>query len=303
MRAVCPIVASVILFISHGAFAQSEDIAQLKKEGTAAFEQKDWTTALQKFEQAYALSKDPTFLYNQARTLESAQELPRALDAIEEFERLAAPELKAKVNGLDQVVKGIRDRVVTLVVRANIADAEVRVNDRVMQKTALPETRIRVTRGPISFSVVKESYYPCTKLLTDLQAAETREITCELASRSTRGFLSVKSTSGATVAIDGAPRGMVPFEGDLIAGTHAIELSKDGYEPFRSSLAIAAGESKQFAHDLDKTPSITGKWWFWTGIGVVVAAGVVTVVALSTERTPDKGTIQPGTIRTGAFRF
>jgi tetratricopeptide (TPR) repeat protein len=302
MRFVSPIVALAILLTSAGAFAQGEDVAQLKKEGTAAFEQKDWTTALQKFEQAYALSKDPTFLYNQARTLESAQELPRALDAIEEFERLATPELKAKVNGLDQVVKAIRDRVITLVVRANIADAEVRVNDRVVKRTELPETRVRVTRGPISLVVVKEGYSSCTKPLTDLQPAETRVIPCELASLSTRGFISVKSTSGATVSIDGAPRGMVPFEGDLLAGTHAIELKKDGYEPYSSSLAIAAGESKVFAHDLEKTPGITSKWWFWTGIGVVVAGGVVTAIALTTERGPDKGTIQPGTIRTG-LRF
>jgi hypothetical protein len=32
--------------------------------------------------------------------------------------------------------------------------------------------------------------------------------------------------------------------------------------------------------DEDATP-ITKRWWFWTGIGAVVAAGVVTAIVLS----------------------
>jgi hypothetical protein len=38
---------------------------------------------------------------------------------------------------------------------------------------------------------------------------------------------------------------------------------------------------------------LTARWWFWGGIGAVVAGGVVLSVALLTERSADKGTIAP----------
>jgi hypothetical protein len=296
-------IAILVLAFTHVSWAQDEQVAKLKEEGTAAFMQKDWTTALQKFEQAYALSKDPTFLFNQARTLESAQDLPRALDTIEEFQKLASPELKAKVVGLDDIAKGIRNRVATLVVRTNVAGAEIRINDRVApKKTSLPETPVRVTREPVRLALVMENYFPCNLSINDLQASETRVVTCELASRSTRGVLSVNSTPGATLSVDGAPHGMVPFESDLTAGTHPIEISKEGFETYKSSVVVRVGEKTSLSHELSNTPGITSRWWFWTGIGVVAVGATVTVIALSTERSPDRGTIDPGTVRTG-LRF
>jgi hypothetical protein len=52
--------------------------------------------------------------------------------------------------------------------------------------------------------------------------------------------------------------------------------------------------------------TIAGKWWFWTGLGVLATAGVVvTVVAFTTEKTAEKGTIAPGTVKaeSWAIRF
>jgi hypothetical protein len=288
------------------AFAQealSPEVLQLKQQGTDAFMQKDWPTALQKFEQAYAQSKDPTFLYNQARTLESMQELPRALDAVEEFDKLASAELKAKVNGLAEVMTSMRARVATLTIRTNVADAEVRINDRVIQKTVLPETRVRFTRGPIKLSLVAEGYLPCLVSSGEIESVLAKNgagaVVCELKSRSTTGILHVRSTLGASLRLDGTARGMVPFDDNLTAGPHSIELSKEGFEQYKSSVVITAGQEKTVQTDLVKTPGITSQWWFWTAIGVVVvgAGTAVTVYALNTERDAVPGSL--GTIKTG----
>jgi hypothetical protein len=293
------LVFGFVLAWSSAALAQGDQAARLKQEGTDAFIQKDWPIALQKFEEAYAVSKDPTFLFNQARTLESMQELPRALDAIEEFERLATPELKAKVTGLAEVVTAIRARVATLIVKSNVTGAEIRVNDRVVQKVTQPETRVRVTRGPLRLAVVAESYFPCTLTFNDLRPSETRSVTCDLSSRSNRGLLSVQSTAGAALKIDGTARGFVPFEGDLPVGTHQIELAKDGYDTYQSSIVVQAGSTRAFDRQLQKSPGIFSKWWFWTGIGVVAAGTAVTIYAVTTEKDPTRGSINPGVIRTG----
>jgi PEGA domain len=302
----CFAIAMAFLFalspLAHAEESSTTTIAQLKQEGSDAFMRKDWPTALEKFEQAYALSKDPTFLYNQARTLESMQELPRALDAIEAFERQASPELRAKVTELSELITSIRNRVVTLVLPTPVVGAEVRVNDKlVVEKTSLPETRIRITRVPtLKLSVVAESYIPCSKVLTDLKPNETRNVACELTSRATRGLLSVTSTPGSSIRIDGTPRGMVPFEDSLSLGPHKIEISKEGFETYQSSVVITADAHKTVKFDLQKSQGITSKWWFWTAIGVVAAgATVVTVYAFTTEKDPKPGSISPGVIRTG----
>jgi hypothetical protein len=294
----------VVMLLWSGRGSTTEAIAtvtHLKEEGTRAFQRKDWPGALQAFEQAYALSKDPTFLYNQARTLESMLELPRALDALEAFERDASPELRAKVAGLPELLLSIRGRVANVVLRVNVADAEVRINERTVTKSVLPETRFRVTRGRLRGSVHAENFYPCRFELIDLTPMETRYVTCELASRSTSGVLTIRSTAGATITLDGKERGMVPFEGEVAAGTHRVAIRKQGYEPHASSLVVRANESKLLERPLEVIPGIASRWWFWTGLGVLVAGGVVTGIALTTERAPDRGTIAPGVVRSASF--
>ena len=46
----------------------------------------------------------------------------------------------------------------------------------------------------------------------------------------------------------------------------------------------------------DRSKPITARWWFWTGIGVIVvgAATAVTVYALTTERSAPTGNFSPG---------
>lgn len=48
---------------------------------------------------------------------------------------------------------------------------------------------------------------------------------------------------------------------------------------------------------LQAKPIVT-RWWFWTGVGAVAAAGAAVTVAALTERAPDSGTIAPGQLST-----
>jgi hypothetical protein len=289
----------LVLALAQSARAQ-DDATRLKQEGTEAFLRKDWPTALQKFDEAYAISKDPAFLFNRARTLESMGDLPQAADAIDAFEKSASEELKAKVTGLHDIASAIRARVATIVLRANVTDAEVRINNQVVQKTTQPETKIRLTRAAsIMLHVEAEGYYPCNLSIPNLRPGEVRSETCELSSRATRGLLSVTSTSGASVKIDGVPRGDAPFEGDLLAGTHQIELAREGYETYRSSIVVEVNKTKSFKHELERMPGLTSKWWFWSGIGVVLVGAGVTTYVLTRPADPTPGTIAPGVIKTG----
>lgn len=50
---------------------------------------------------------------------------------------------------------------------------------------------------------------------------------------------------GASVLIDGQHTGATPFSTDLLAGSYEVEFRKDGYEPWRTSLEVAANEPKE----------------------------------------------------------
>ncbi len=71
----------------------------------------------------------------------------------------------------------------------------------------------------------------------------------------------------------------------------------DGYEDRGTSVVIAFGETKRrWQLEAQSQPSIFSRWWFWTGVGVIVAAGVVTTYALVTEKPAGHGDFQPGQV-------
>jgi len=105
------------------------------------------------------------------------------------------------------------------------------------------------------------------------------------------------------VLVDGKGIGAVPAEVPMRAGTHGVEVARAGYESARVSVVLAAGERKEVTVPLAAEAPITAKWWFWTGIAVIVAGGVTTYVALTTERPADKGTLSPSQVSAPLVRF
>jgi PEGA domain len=105
--------------------------------------------------------------------------------------------------------------------------------------------------------------------------------------------------SGARVLVRGALEGTTPLDEAIaeMPGDAHVEVIADGYLPYVRDLVLAAG--KEARVDAVLTPelvvrrapperaapastSIATKWWFWTGVGVVVAGGTAAaIVALS----------------------
>jgi TonB family protein len=87
--------------------------------------------------------------------------------------------------------------------------------------------------------------------------------------------------SGALVKIDGVPAGHTPFMDKLKLGSHQVEVSKDGYEPWSGSLDVATGK-KAAVHAWLKSKSAP------TPAAAVEAADPNRVHALSEVDTPPK---------------
>jgi hypothetical protein len=270
---------------------------EAKKNGDAAMVALHYEEALAWYRAAFQASKNPAILYNMGRAYEGLGEFPQALDALEEFQNKASDDLKARVPKLAELLRDVGNRVSTLVVSAPVQDAEIWLGERVVGMSKVGQVVLRVKAGEQRLVVRKEGYFPFEKDL-NLVGGKIETIEAKLGTRTTSGLIRVTSpVVGAAVALDGKAIGTVPAESAMEPGSHVIALERDGYEPARANVVLAAGERKDVDIPMAKRASILGKWWFWTAVGIVAAGGVATIIALTTEKSPDSGTIAPGQVK------
>jgi hypothetical protein len=275
--------------------------AELKRRGDEAMDALSYGAALEHYSAAYDATKDPALLYNMGRVHEALSQYPDALDKLTAFQQQASPELRARVPGLAERIADVRTHVAVLVLKASVSGARVLVRKKELGVTPLAGP-IKTNAGPATIEVIADGYRP---FRTEVVLPGGRELTVEatLLSKSTSGVLVVDSpVVGALVQLDGKDAGTVPVEIVARIGAHPLVLQKDGYETSTTSVVLAADERKTVMIPLEKKAPITSKWWFWTGIGVVVVGGAVTTYALLTERKADTGTYPPGQV-SGPLRF
>ncbi len=278
--------------------ADAERATTIRRRGDEEMVNGRAAEALAAYSEAYALTKDPALLYNKGRAFEAMGDYPSALEQIEEFDRVGTPELKARVPGLARLLAELRQKVSQIAIVCDVDGATVRLRDRKLGVTPITNV-VRVHAGTGTLEITKEGYYPYKRELP-LPPAGLASVEVHLSSRASSGLLRVASSvAGARVTIDGKPAGTVPTEVVLQAGTHSVQLDRDGYKPATSSVLVTAGENKSVDIGLEAEAPITKKWWFWTGIGVVVLGGTATVIALTSERDAGSGTIAPGRITAG----
>lgn len=100
----------------------------------------------------------------------------------------------------------------------------------------------------------------------------------------------VSTPLAAAVRLEGVDVGATPLRVERPPGTYRVRLARAGYLPYDATVKLAPGEKATVRAELaaDK-PSILTRWWFWTGVGVVVAGAAVTTYALTREPAPLTG--------------
>ena len=163
MRFAGPLAA--LLLLAAAAPAAADDPAALKKQGDEAMRTLHYQEALEAYDKAYALKRDPAILYNRARAEQGLANYPAALDAIEEFVRVAPEELKQRVPQLAELVDDIRRHVALVVVVCPVAGAAVTVDGKVVGTTPLAAP-IRTSAGAVAIGVEAKGYLPLHKEVT-----------------------------------------------------------------------------------------------------------------------------------------
>ncbi len=138
--------------------------------------------------------------------------------------------------------------------------------------------------------------------------------------RSHVAMLTVRTNvPNARVSLRGKYLGASPMKSAVptSAGSASIEIAADGYVTYNRDVTLEEGrttvvdvsllEKGASVYSDAKGPiptrteapatsgPITTKWWFWTGVGVVVVGGVVITAALLTEKSAPHGNLGQAT--------
>jgi tetratricopeptide (TPR) repeat protein len=239
-------------------------------------------------------------LYNLGRTHLALGDYAKALALFEEFQRAAPPAVIERVPGLEQLIEEQRRRVGALSVSCNVRGATIRVRERSVGQAPLPSS-LRLSAGRALVEVSAEGYVTFTKVV-ELPAGALTKVEATLVPRVQVGTLAVRSSvEDALVFLDGQPYGKAPVESRVPVGAHRVLVRLEGYRDADQQVALAQGERKELTLTPERITPITGRWWFWTTVGAVVAAGAVTtIVAVTSERASEGGNLGAGTIVAGA---
>jgi hypothetical protein len=279
--------------------AQDARAAELKKKADQLFDDKRYEEAVAAYDEAYAAHANAAVLFNRGRALQFLARYPAALDSIQRFSREAPPDVRARVPGLAALLADLEAHVSTLTIHCEVTGARVLLGGKQIGECPMAAP-IQVNAGPQTLEAFAEGYVPFRREIP-LAGGAKENVDIVLVQRDAVAILSVTSSVSSTrISVDGTAIGVAPAEAKLPPGEHQVAVDREGYDQASTRVVLRAGERKEISLDPipKKSGSVLGAWWFWTGVGVVVAAGVTaTVIAVSTEKSAPSGNFSPGTVR------
>ena len=103
-----------------------------------------------------------------------------------------------------------------------------------------------------------------------------------------------KNENGAQVLIDGADVGVTPVDINRPAGKYKVIVNKGGFLPFETNASADPGQNVNVTATLrEDKPTLTQRWWFWTGVGVLVV-GAATTTYFLTRPDPERPAVDGG---------
>lgn len=180
-----------------------------------------------------------------------------------------------------------RGRLTKVDISALVDGAEVSIDGAFMGILPLKEP-LKLLPGEHTFKVSKRGY---TDFIETIKIPRTRKVfLIEADLLPVSGILTIHTRpSGARILIDDQVYGETPFDGEIPEGTRQISVRMNGRVPFVETIDVIAGESYSYDLDLAEAPSsepFYTTWWFWTGVGAVVAGTVITTVVITAEGEP-----------------
>ena len=141
-------------------------------------------------------------------------------------------------------------------------------------KPPAPTFRVRVDPGAhvITFSrkgysdaIYNKMFAPGSSSQMDVRL-DTLPATLHIGSR----------PSSAVILLNDTDVGLTPLDVIRPAGTYRVVVKKSGFVTYDTNVTARAGEELALNPSLpEEKKSIFGRWWFWTGVGVIFVGAIV----------------------------
>jgi len=153
----------------------------------------------------------------------------------------------------------------TLVVHSNLTGADILVDGEAKGVTGADGlAKLDVPQGSHTIAVAKDGYQnppeQSVQILSGAEHAVDFTLTPTKAESGVKAApsLVIRSRPGAQVQVDGSLVGLISADGALPvatkAGSHSVQVSLDGYQPFKSEVAVNASGRTLFSADLKALP-------------------------------------------------
>lgn len=260
------------------ACAQDEARSQFRR-GAELFEAEDYDAALAAFRASYELREVPVVMFNIAQTLRL---LGRYADAIAAYESYLQNEprlnRRRRAAVLEEIAE-LEDLIGRVQVQVNVRGAEVRVDSRLIGRAPLREP-LRLSVGAHTVEVRHEGYVTVSRGVS-VESHGEHDLRFDMVRMRVEATLRVRANvDDALVHIDGDPAGLAPIERQVSVGGHEVRVEAEGYRTWEREVTVGEGQEREVFAELGQG-GVVHQWWFWTAIGTVVLAGVITAVAVS----------------------
>jgi hypothetical protein len=234
----------------------------------------DFTGALTKLRQAYDASKDARLLYEMALCEKELRRYAPMQSLLQQYLRDAEGSIPADIRAaVDDALAAIKSLVATVTVTSLEPEATVLVDGEVVGVTPIPAP-LTVDLGK-HVIVAKKAGFDSNEQTIDALGGSAISVTLVLIAQAHAAQLVVRSDAEATVKIDDRVVGAGHFEGQLDPGTHALQLSERGKEPYRAVIELHDGETRTVEVTLADQKHAP---WPWVVGGAVLAAGAAVAI-------------------------
>jgi len=275
--------------------AQIEQAKMLFNAGAQAYEAGRFATAVQAFQQAYAIAPRPAILFSMAQAerksyyvdkrpqdLRSAiahyhaylDQVPTggrrgdAADALAELEPIAT-RLSPSEGSAGQAPPV--EQKTRLMVTSQTSGAKAALDGGAPEDVPLIE---EVSPGKHHVRVWADGYFDEER---DALAAQGSLAAIDVPLREKPAMLTVALDTKASIAVDGRPMATTPLAQplELPSGTHVVTITKNGYKAFTREVTLAHGGSTRIEAKLEQSGQRTATWVLLGTAGAAAIAGSV----------------------------
>ena len=233
---------------------------------------KDFASAISKFQRAYELSSDPRLLFNIAVCQKNLRKYSKMLATIRRYLEDGAAILTSDDKQQAQdIVKTVEAFVSELKLSVDEADAEVFVDDEKIGITPMKGTTF-LDVGVRKITVKKKGYADAV-VNKQVPGGGAVAVDVRLIKEIHRGKLLVSAGVNDVISLDNKVIGRGKWEGAVPSGGHTLKVSSPGMANYQSEVVIQDNQTRRVDVTLNPLATDSTSTILWIAGGAAVLAG------------------------------